>query len=292
MKQHRLTKEQIATIPSLYLGGMSSQGIALRFNVSSVAILGLLKRRNIKIRDRSSCQRKCTLNESAFDILTPEACYWIGFILADGCLFHRNGNPSLTVRLSDKDKKHVQKLKFFLGSSHKLLTISPRGFENSRPSIQLSVRSKKLVGRLEELGLAGLNSRPVKKLIKSRDFWRGVVDGDGTVGLYKKGEKKFEIIQLVGGKTLLENFCYFISLNFVNVSKKLEKHRSIYRVSSSYKQARNIIGLLYQKGDVALDRKANAALNIALEAARDAVRGDGIRPRLASATITEARMCA
>jgi hypothetical protein len=32
-------------------------------------------------------KRIYTLNEKAFDQLTDEAAYWVGFLLADGCIY-------------------------------------------------------------------------------------------------------------------------------------------------------------------------------------------------------------
>ena len=286
MTQHRLTKSQRDEIPGLYLSGISSQSLANSFCVSSVAIRGILKRRGVTLRDRSQSQKKCTLDDNAFDVLTPDACYWAGFIFADGCLFHREGSPSLTVRLAEKDEEHLHKLASFLKSSHKILKVciqsNSTSFVGTGISYQLSVRSAKIVNRLEALGCDGLLSVPFYQLQESRDFWRGVIDGDGCLGVYEQPSyfnkhpkinawskpRSIARIELVGGEPLLHCFVRFIQTICPCAENTVKKHKSIFRVGIGGNTAIKIANALYEDSSVSLDRKCNAARNIRDEGLR------------------------
>jgi hypothetical protein len=62
-----------------------------------------------------------TLNESCFDVLTENAAYWIGFLMADGNIHKgRQGSPVVRLTISDKDYGHLIKFRQFLGSTHKI----------------------------------------------------------------------------------------------------------------------------------------------------------------------------
>jgi hypothetical protein len=54
------------------------------------------------------------INDSAFDVITPEAEYWVGVLCADGCIQHRpNRQASIDLRM--KDREHVEKFAAFIG---------------------------------------------------------------------------------------------------------------------------------------------------------------------------------
>ena len=71
-------------IVARYLSGESSAHIARDFGIHSTNIRGILRRRGVQMRTNSEAQTRLPLNHEAFDVLTPEAAYWCGFIAADG----------------------------------------------------------------------------------------------------------------------------------------------------------------------------------------------------------------
>ena len=126
--------------------------------------------------------RKRQLRQDAFDELTPDAAYWIGFLFADGSVVGRGESAVVQTRLSECDREHLVKLRSFLGSTHKIgaAPAGNYGGYRSRPSVRLSVPAGRLARRLLSLGRY---EGPIDStLIRSRDFWRGVVDGDGSLG--------------------------------------------------------------------------------------------------------------
>jgi intein-encoded DNA endonuclease-like protein len=196
----RLNKLQIADLCDQYLNGLSSHQLAKMYGISSVAVCRLLDRRGIQRRAHSDpIHRKCTLNELAFDCITEESAYWIGFLMADGSIIERTANSTqVALVLHDKDRSHIEKFKQFLGSSHAIIPIE------KPPTNRFAVRSKYLADALSRYGVLPKKTHTTKVigLENNRDFWRGVVDGDGYIGFHK-GKAR---IDLVGSETLLSQF--------------------------------------------------------------------------------------
>jgi len=244
----KLTKQQVIELCDKYQSGYSTYKLAKIFNISNVAVSGLLKRRNIKMRNRSESMQHINLNESIFDNITEESAYWIGFLMADGCIYNRkNESSELSVVLSSKDYDHLIKFRSFLESQHAIISI------NKGLSFRFSVKSNKLAYSISKYGVLPKKSltASVSMLENDPHFWRGVIDGDGSLGKYKSGIS----IRLVGSKFLLEQFIDFIKLNIPECNVNVRPHKSIYCVSVCGKFAMPIMKILYDNSSVFLDRK-------------------------------------
>src|SRR5208282_5274398 len=142
------------------------------------------------------------VNHQAFDVVSDDAAYWIGFLFADGSVIQRQkGAPLVQLRLSEIDRSHVENFRQFIGSTHTISTSPPGNFGGyrSRASVRFAVNSRGLAARLLEMGRYEGPIAP--ELAASRHFWRGVVDGDGSIFFLKTG---YYDISLVGSRRLLE----------------------------------------------------------------------------------------
>ena len=105
---------------------------------------------------------KRLVNHEAFDVVTDDAAYWIGFLFSDGSVFHKkNGGLTIQLRLSEIDRGHVENFRQFLGSTHAITTSPPGNFGGyrSRASVRFAVSSRRLAGRLLEIGRASCRER-------------------------------------------------------------------------------------------------------------------------------------
>ena len=265
--QHRLSKKERDELPALYDNGMSCPKLAEQYGISQVAINGLLRRRGVKIRTQIEAQKKCQLNENVFDKMTPESAYWIGFLFADGTIVERSGrSPVLALVLAEKDKEHIYSFREFLGSSHKILTVNYQkyyGYFSSQNGIRLAVSSARLVSALKNVGFVKhLGSIAIKELACSIHFWRGVVDGDGCIGVLSGNRAHHARLELVGGFPLLSQFVEYIHNQIPLCKISVRPHRSIFKVGLSCKTALQMIDILYTDTTISLSRKHNAAINI------------------------------
>ena len=227
-----------------YAQGKSARQLGFDHSVADVTISAFLKRNNTKIRNRSEQKRKWTLNEKAFDKLSPEAFYWIGFLLADGNV-HKTKTRSwqLCVGLAAKDSDHIEKFKKFIGCN------KPLYFNEKNGGAFLIVYSNYLCERLAQFGMVPNKSKIVKipEVCKNnRDFWRGMVDGDGWLTF----NNSYPTLGLCGTLDVINNF-----LVFVNRQEKIRAVSGIYQVNFGCTTAQTIARILYENDTVSLTRK-------------------------------------
>ena len=248
----KINKLDIPTIIQKYQNGLPTTDLGKEYGVSSVAIWGLLKRKNVKLRDSSHAQRKYTLNETYFEnINTEKKAYWLGFLWADGYL----NNKALSLILSIKDKNHLSK---FLNSLE-----TDRPLKEYRYSYQeiakVHIPNKKIVNDLNKLQYH--NKKIIPKISPSlyNHFLRGLFDGDGCIRLTKNNDSYFS---LLAEKELLEwiqkNIFMSIGINPETKLKKRHKESKSNVLAielGGRDNAKKIYGYLYNDATIFLERK-------------------------------------
>ena len=246
--------EQEKEITKRYTSGMSANNIAHQYGVERKTIIRTLRRNNAIVRT-SSASLRLPHNGHAFNKLTEESAYWIGFLMADGCILSRRHNvpaSKVVLRLSEKDKSHVYRFKRFLSAKHKIV-ISRNKYGGLEYGI--AITSNMLVKDLSKYGVGPRKSFTAKALSgieHNRHFWRGVIDGDGSIGTHRG----HACISLNGSKALLKQFKQYI---IVAISPQfggaVRPIKNIFRIQAECKIARSIIDNLYAQCNIALPRK-------------------------------------
>lgn len=214
-----------------------------------------------------NCWVKYALDHAAFSVATPEALYWSGFLMADGSV-RPPGAVSLTLAAIDVD--HVVKFKEFVKTECDV-TLSDH-VTNYTPAGQVTkvagllVYSKQIFSDLLAYGICpkkSANEDPTPLAWHSRDFWRGMVDGDGTVAVYKtKTGREYPWIKISGSRKLVDCWNLFALQNGLRPSNPNQCKKSPLIWSAYYNgaPAQKIISLLYSNACVSLDRKQAVAL--------------------------------
>lgn len=204
-----------------------------------------------------------TLDVHAFDEITEASAYWVGFLMADGWIDRRG---YIGLRLATCDRGHIEKFKVFLSSGHAIMDIPVRGGPGSRNvgngTCQLFVGSKRMCRVLADYGVVPAKTKtavPAKILVSNRDFWRGLVDGDGclTVAAPRgRGQCEFTL-QLAGTRKVCEAFAIF-------AEKTVSARVGVYKTGTDGMvmascagriQALRLAGALYGNATLYLERK-------------------------------------
>lgn len=243
-------QQKLNQVVVLYNQGKSQNLIEKELGLTRKTIRTLLKSKDLKYRDKSEqkfLDYGTELDESCFDVLTPEALYWIGMLHADGHI--EKEEYSITLTLDNKDYQHLEKFKEFLKSNRK---ITPDNGDCSR----VRINSKKIWNRLIELGFThdkSYTANPHDLLKGSRDFWRGEVDGDGGVYDYSYMNQ----MTLCGTLETIFDFIIFCSKE-TGIKEKYPSpsgDKVLYQVSYYSEDCRKVLNLLYKDSSVYLNRK-------------------------------------
>lgn len=184
----RLTEIEKEKVCSLYqTGNYTFSDLAKKFNISRVAIGGILKRRGYVSTSQSILQRKYQINESYFDSIdTEEKAYFLGLLFADG--YNNEKRNDVTLSLSEVDKEIIIKLNNILQPDKPVQYIK-YCYPNSNQT-KLVINNKHISNQLTKLGIHQNKSHTaiypnyLSDLLE-RHFIRGVFDGDGCVTGFK-----------------------------------------------------------------------------------------------------------
>jgi hypothetical protein len=211
-------------------------------------------------------KRTYGLDDSFFDVIDTEAkAYWLGFINADGCV---QAGPvgvagwqrhHLSVKLKESDAGHLRKLKADLAAESPVHPV-PLG-----RGTEIVLSSKHLVESLIRLGVT-----PRKSLTATpwngpdhlmRHYWRGMVDGDGTIVKHPGRDDKWHL-RFLGSEACVEAFRVWAVAVTGSVADKYPKGNIWSWTAGGLASPQAIVRELYDGSTVYLDRKRELALQL------------------------------
>lgn len=258
--------KDLARSPKLVRRTLTNSGCKIR-SMSEVRVLAQINKPNAK---------KYVIDDTAFSKITEESAYWIGFLMADGSVRKTN---QVQLLLAELDTNHIEKFRDFLKSNHPIKTRICKGGgicgsldKNKNPfkNSTLVVISRQICQDLARFGVVPQKTAIAKvyKLENNRHFWRGLIDGDGSVGFYKQKSGNSWIntatISLTGSKDIVEQFlCFVNSIVKTRVKiRPLVSSKVAYTVKLTGQIACKIILTLYKKPSIYLHRKYEKALEV------------------------------
>ena len=210
------------------------------------------------------------------DLNNPKALYFIGLLWSDGWLEGKNGKSNkISIELNENDVVILKEWQNFCGSTHKLQRHKHINKESGKVyySIRVEISAPNSRRVLERLGFTNkksLQGIPSEELIHKKDFWRGVIDGDGCLQNKKRkkgGGLRYDgqeiSIDLCGNSMTVNFFQQFIheKLN-INDPRPRRDGENCWRICYGGLQAIKIIDYLYSKAPVYLYRKMCTAIAV------------------------------
>lgn len=171
-----LSKLEVSEILHKRSIGIFEKDIIKYYSISQRQYYNLLKDNGIERKHKS---RKYNFNENYFEVIdTEDKAYFLGFIVADGCVSSISNSFSIT-----------QKEPHILYEFKKYIEYSGGVFSSKRRDIcSISMSSEKTINDLSNLGILPGKTFDVKfpNILKSLEshFMRGVFDGDGCISIH------------------------------------------------------------------------------------------------------------
>jgi hypothetical protein len=187
-------------------------------------------------------------NRQFFDHLTPESCYWAGFIAADGYI-GRHGN--ITLGLSEKDKTQVEKFKAAFGSTSPVRCFdTSNGYRSARIDVygayecQAALKECYSITQAKSLILKSPNLEEEDHI---RAFIRGYVDGDGSICKTHQRNKPTWSFSMLGTCEMLQWIKLQIKYYVSDVGNPSPcKSRNVFTLAFGGHQIEHILDWLYR----------------------------------------------
>lgn len=225
--------------------GYSITALRMEFKRSDETIRSILRKNNIRLM---GSRNKYPINEKCFLEKSNEAMYWMGLIAADGCI--RSNNIRVKLHVNDTDT--MESLRSFLGTERKIAI--------DGNCACLSFNSVLIKEALEAENITERKSHtfnPSDNCIDNKYFWRGMIDGDGSVMI--KSDKYLSIM-LCGSKYCVSAFEKWVK-SICETKAGIVAHSSIFKFTVSGRHAEKVARILYS-GDTSfgMQRKMISAL--------------------------------
>ncbi|WP_299831689.1 hypothetical protein [uncultured Metabacillus sp.] len=227
-------------------------------------IKNILNKHQVEGRSLSESRKKYSCSLDFFkEIDSEDKAYWLGFIMADGCVTKKTYKNSsmLKITLKVNDIKHLEKFKNAINGTYPIRKYEQQTNYGLGKYCEIKIQDDIFCSHLNHKGVV-----PNKSLILkypnisneySKDFIRGYFDGDGSITLTTTKDRNSFGLNIIGTKDILLGIIKNLNLS--------DKH--IYEINSYYlisiggnKQVYTILNYLYEDANIFLDRKYNRYL--------------------------------
>ena len=197
------------------------------------------------------------VNTKFFDSWSQRVAYVLGFIAADGCISIQSDDDRYQLIIQINDLELLEKIKYVMKSMHPISRI----IRKLGPIYRLSICSKRLVYRLLELGIGPRKSLSMRfpNIPKeyARHFIRGVLDGDGSIGITKfpNGQRYLQLSFVSGSEKFIRGINDTIHEKLDMQQRKIFYSGNVYVLEYTHKSAKKVLAWIYSDSVIHLERK-------------------------------------
>lgn len=227
--------------------------VAKYFNVSISPITRILKSNGFDLTNR-----RYNVNHNYFDIIdTEEKAYWLGFLYADGYIRERKSGSSLEMKLSIKDKHHLELFRESMGSNHKIVDgfnkVKYKGGISSSHMSSLAMYSSRLVESIKSQGFHSRKTFTIEQPNINDElihhFIRGFFDGDGSFTFTENKRNGTKIV------CASDNFREFIIKELSNNDIEIKYYGEISLFIQNKVNNNKFYNYIYNNATIYLERK-------------------------------------
>ena len=236
-----------------YKETLSVSKTARHFCCCANSVYKILRENSVDLPARSFQKDNYKTSKAFTDFTKEEDSYFYGLLLTDGHI-DSIGN-GLGISLKESDLYMLEKLREYIGCDNKIC----KQTRDEHIWYTFSIKSLTIKERLTAQNFTARKSKKEKlpnfDWVNNRHFWRGVVDGDGSVFFTNNSPK----LSLCGSTEMLEGFNRFCQVNCFTKPRKLDNTKSedFFTMCYSGEEAMRIMKLLYDDSIVFLTRKKN-----------------------------------
>jgi len=231
--------------------GFSLKSIIKEFGISDRHYYEIMGKHNVKLKEHIP---KYNFNENYFEkIDTEDKAYFLGFIVADGCVHCTNN-----IKIIQKEPDILYEFKEYIKFE------GPVFFSKKRNIASIGVSSDKMKNDLEKLGVFSNKTMVIKypKINKELEshFMRGVFDGDGCISIHhdKRDASERGQVNICSGSIEFINQYVDNLVEYANVKKNnIRCPKGTYHVIDwgGLTDVENIYKFFYKDATVFLERK-------------------------------------
>ena len=200
------------------------------------------------------------------ELSLEEKSYIYGLLLADGTLNFANQEKytgQIVLEINKKDEDIIDKLCDIVLHSTKTERIRDTNFKDKYHSVQFRICRQKFIKELIDFGFPTkdktLNAAPPILNYDKNAFWRGVIDGDGSIGLSRNSynDDNHAFLSLTTKSEILKNeFCKYIkTITGQELNPHRNKRDNIYNITITSYKCISVLKEIYKNATIYLNRK-------------------------------------
>jgi len=256
MPRFKYDKYQREQIRGEWLGeDKSCEELGRKYQVTDVTIHNYVE--DIKrYRTRNFKNKSTRANEYVFHEINEKSAYWIGMLMADGCISstETNKESKVILVLHRKDEDEILKFKEFTSFTGKVSYGKHKDKLTGKiiPYARIAIGSDIMAKELKKYGVREQKTLTAKiKLLENNSaFWTGAICGDGYIGVSSNLPK----IEFSGTREICEQFKSFCN-QFVDTDANVTPDKTIFRFRLNGYPAYDVIKKLFVNFSYGLERK-------------------------------------
>lgn len=239
--------------------GVPTPDLAAKYHMSIHGIRGVLHRWGV-----ATPRRKYTLRHDVFASpeTNPLAAYFLGWMLTDGCVFKpERGQMVIMLSIHGQDGDILEAFREFIGSDRPIYeqrSVRDNGYKQCM--MTLCFRSDQMANDLARYGVVPRKTYTAyvhPAMQDSADFWRGAVDGDGSLWIGRQREDDPRpVVSMTGTEAVCRSFLDMaLTVGSHNANPRSNKNSRAWSASVNCSCAVLVAQHLYSNPVMALKRK-------------------------------------